>query len=105
MDDTTTRPPTSAEYLDEIIQKSLRNNRRIRYDSDIAETIGVARSTLSQYRKKSPKSMSVLVAVRIAYLLDINPMVTIAATMWHQARNDSEKHFWAITYNHYLRHK
>jgi predicted transcriptional regulator len=91
--------PTTADYLDRLLQESIRTDRRLRYDADIADAIGVSRSTVSQYRKG--KNMSVYVAVRLAFLLDVDPMETVSATMARQAQNDQERDFWTQLYKQY----
>lgn len=97
-----TTPPT-AEYLDRILKDSLeRGDRRIRYDSDIAEVLDISKTTVSSYRKGT-HHMSVLVAVKIAEILHIHPMETIAATMERQAQLPSDKSIWRHYYDKYRR--
>lgn len=94
-----TETPTTADYLDRLLQESIQTDRRLRYDADIAEAIGVSPSTVSQYRKG--KNMSVYVAVRVAFLLEIEPMETVSATMARQAQTDQERDFWTELYKQY----
>lgn len=91
--------PTSADYIDRILKESLSAGRNLRYDSDIAEAFNVSRSTLSQYRKGH--NMSVLIAVKVAEILQLNPMETIAATLRHQARTTKDRDFWTERYKKY----
>lgn len=95
----TATTPTTADYLDRLLEASIRTNRRLRYDTDIADAIGVSPSTVSQYRKG--KNMSVYVAVRVAFLLEVDPMETVSATMARQAQNDQERDFWTKLYKQY----
>lgn len=88
--------PTASNYLDAILQRSLDNDRSLRYDANIAQALGVSRTTMSGYRKGN--CMSVLVAVKMAELLDMTPMETISATMYHQAKTEEEKDFWLTRY-------
>lgn len=88
--------PTAADYLDTILERSLDSDRTLRYDANIAQALGVTRATMSQYRKGT--CMSVLVAVKVAQLLDLSPMATISATMYHQAKTDTERKFWSSLY-------
>lgn len=93
--------PTTAEYLDRILKDSLETgDRRIRYDSDIAEVLGISKTTMSSYRKGT-HHMSVLNAVKIAEILRIHPMETIAATMERQAQSATEKTLWRHYYDKY----
>ena len=98
----TSQIPTSQEFIDKIIRNSMQTDRRFRYDSDVADAIGVSRSTLSQYRQGT--NMSVLVAVKIAKLLNTHPMETIAATMEKQAEKagkEDERQYWQAVYTKY----
>lgn len=74
-------------------------DRKLRYDRDIAKAIDTAPSTLSQYR--SGHNMSVLVAMKLAELLGINPLEVICATMAWQAKNEDERTFWEERYHRY----
>ena len=95
--------PTTAEYLDRILKDSLeQGDRRMRYDSDIAEVLDISKTTISSYRTGT-HHMSVLVAVKIAEVLRIHPMETIAATMERQAKSPSDKSVWRHYYDKYRR--
>lgn len=95
--------PTTAEYLDRILKESLElNDRRLRYDSDIAEALGVSKTTMSSYRHGT-HHMSVIVAVKIAEILRIHPMETISATMERQAKPGPDKALWRHYYDKYRR--
>lgn len=86
------KPPTSAEYIDRLIAKSMATDRALRYDRDLAAALGISGAALSLYRQGG--NMSAIVAVKIALMLDLHPMETIAATMSHQAKTDADKAFW-----------
>lgn len=85
---------TTTNYLDEIllVHPELKN------DSRLAELLSISRQAVSQYR--TGKSMSVIVAVRVARLLHLNPMETISATMAAQATTEAERSFWTAEYDH-----
>lgn len=72
----------------------------MRYDSDIAEVLGISKTTMSSYRSGT-HHMSVLVAVKIAEILRIHPMETIAATMERQAKPGADKALWRHYYDKY----
>ena len=69
---------------------------KVKNDSHLATLLGVKRQTLSQYRHG--QSMSVLMAVRIADMLQLDPMETIAVTMYEQSRKDEDRTFWLHQY-------
>jgi predicted transcriptional regulator len=79
---------TTQNYLDEIT----RQHEDLRSDAALGRVLGVTRQAVYQYRRHT--SMSVYVAVRIAMVLDIDPMETIAAAMYEQARGEEYKQFW-----------
>jgi hypothetical protein len=91
--------PTTADYLDRILQKSLEENGRYRYDADLTEDLGVSASAISNYRHGYP--MTPLIAVKIAEILRIHPMEVISAAMSARAKNDAEKQIWAHYYQTY----
>lgn len=74
----------------------------INNDSRLAEALTISRQAVSQYR--TGQNMSVIVAVRIARLLHLNPMETISATMAAQAKTEAERKFWTAEYKAAHRH-
>lgn len=68
----------------------------LKNDSRLAELLSISRQAVSQYR--TGKNMSVIVAVRVARLLHLEPMETISATMAAQATTDAERKFWTEEY-------
>lgn len=61
-------------------------------DNKLAKHLGLTRQAISNYRRG--QSMSVLVALKIAMILGIDPMEPVAATMAHQAGTREEQLFW-----------
>jgi transcriptional regulator with XRE-family HTH domain len=91
--------PTAAEYMDQVIERSMSSGRAIRYDNDIAEATGVTRQTLTRYR--AGKTMSVIAAVKFAKLLNIHQMEVVAASMYHQSKTEEDRKLWEETYEEY----
>lgn len=83
---------TTQKYLDEL----MRAYPAVRNDSQLSELIGITRAAVSQYR--SGHSMSVPVAIKVARLLGICPLLTVATTMYEQSRDDAEKTLWRKLY-------
>ena len=91
--------PTTADYLDRLIKHSMETGRRFRYDTDIADAIGITRQTVSQYR--GGRNMSIIAAVKLSKLLGIHQMEAVAATMYHQAKTDEDRELWENTFKEY----
>lgn len=91
--------PTTADYLDRLIKQSMETDRRFRYDTDIADAIGITRQTVSQYR--GGRNMSIIAAVKLAKLLGIHQMEAVAATMYHQSKTADDRGLWKATYAEY----
>jgi predicted transcriptional regulator len=82
-------------YIHEIMEM----RKDIKTDAALARELGITRQAISQYR--AGQSMNVYVAVKLARLLGLNPMETISATMYEQAKTEEEKKFWlAEFYSH-----
>lgn len=79
-------------YLDDVLNA----HPEIKNDSQLGRLLKVTRQAVYQYR--DGQNMSVLVAVRLAKILGIEPMETISATMARQATNDDEQQFWIDCY-------
>lgn len=83
---------TTLDYLNEVIKQhgSLKN------DSQLAHFLKITRQAISKYR--SGQDMSILTAVRVAELLNLDPMETISATMYRQCHYEEDKRFWMAHY-------
>ncbi|ELW9447700.1 DUF3693 domain-containing protein [Burkholderia orbicola] len=79
---------TTIEYLDAYKAK-------LGVDSDYAaaKALGVTRSAVSNYRNGS-RGFDDATAVRIAEVLDVNPMEVIAAVHGEWARTEDMREFW-----------
>lgn len=83
---------TTKNYLDDV----LKNYPSVKNDNQLAMLIGITRQAVSQY--KNGQNMSVLVAIKLATLLGLDPMETVSATMLAQCKSDEEKIFWSSLY-------
>lgn len=83
---------TTLDYLNEVISK----HSGIENDNQLALFLGITRQAIYQY--KSGQNMSVLVAIRVASALGINPMEPVSATLCAQAKTEEEQIFWAEEY-------
>lgn len=83
---------TTLDYLNQVINK----HSGIENDNQLALFLGITRQAIYQY--KHGQNMSVLVAIRIASALGINPMEPVSATLWAQAKTEEEQRFWADEY-------
>lgn len=79
---------TTIDYLSAVQKK----HPDLTSDNKLAKYLGLTRQAISNYRRG--QSMSVLVALKIAVILDVNPMEPVAATMAHQAGSEEEQMFW-----------
>jgi predicted transcriptional regulator len=75
-------------YIDEILS----THPEIKNEAALSRELTISRQAISQYR--TGHNMSVYVAVRVARMLNINPMETISATMYEQAKTPVEREFW-----------
>lgn len=71
-----------------------------RSDAELARALGCSRQSISQHRH-GKHNMSIRTALTIARILEINPMIVIATTMYHQSNTDEERKFWADTFKKY----
>lgn len=83
---------TTLDYMNEVIQK----HSEICNDNQLAVFLGITRQAVYQY--KQGQNMSVLVALKIAADLCIEPLEPVAATMYAQARSEEERQFWTTMY-------
>jgi predicted transcriptional regulator len=79
-------------YIDEILIR----RPAIKTDAALARELGITKQAIGIYRQGG--AMNVYVAVRIARMLDLNPMETISATMHQQAKTEAERQFWRDEY-------
>lgn len=91
--------PTTAEYLERIMAGKPNEPRTYRYDNDLVAALNITAYTLSKY--KHGHNMSVTVAIKIAEILRIHPMETIAATMERQSEKAEDKALWRFYYEKY----
>ena len=77
----------TVNYIDDLI-----NKQRLRRDVDVARILNVSRARVSTYRTGG--SMSPHVCLKLAILLNKNPLELIAVAGYEQSRNDEEKSFW-----------
>lgn len=84
----------TTDYLDKLLEL---HKKDVKNDSQLAQLIGISRQAISQYR--SGQNMNTYVCVKVAFLLNINPLETIAASMYEQSTNEEEKKFWFECYN------
>jgi len=83
---------TTLDYLNQVITE----HREIENDNQLALFLGITRQAVYQY--KGGRNMSVLVAIKVAVALGINPMETVSATLWAQAQSKEEQDLWAEEY-------
>lgn len=83
---------TTLDYLNQVIKKQV----GIENDNQLAVYLGITRQAIHQY--KQGQNMSVLVAIRVAFALEITPLETVAATLYAQAKTDIERDFWREQY-------
>jgi len=69
-------------------------------DAELARKLNCSRQSISQQRH-GKHNMSIRTALTIARILEINPMIIISTTMFHQAVNDDEREFWTETFKKY----
>jgi predicted transcriptional regulator len=79
---------TTIDYLSAVQAK----HPELTSDNKLAQQLGLTRQAISNYRRG--QSMSVQVALRVAIILELNPMEPVAATMAHQAGSREEQLFW-----------
>jgi predicted transcriptional regulator len=83
---------TTLDYLNQVIKKQV----GIENDNQLATYLGITRQAIHQY--KQGQNMSVLVAIKVAFELEIHPLETVSATLYAQAKNDLERDFWREQY-------
>jgi len=83
---------TTLDYLNQVIRKQ----EEITNDNQLARHLGITRQAIHQY--KGGQNMSVLVAIKVALVLEIHPLETVAATLFAQAKTDLEREFWLGEY-------
>lgn len=88
----------TTDYLDEVI----RQHGGLKNDSQLAHFLHITRQAISKYRTEKG-SMHIITAVRIAEILDLDPMETISATMYEQSTTEEHLEFWKEHYNGALR--
>ena len=80
---------TTLEYID-----AVKMRRDLPSDYAIAKLLGVSRQAVSQYRQ-GKAAFDDLTAVRVAEILDINPMEVIAAANRERAKSEEVKRVWS----------
>jgi len=83
---------TTLDYLNEVIKR----RGDIGNDNQLALYLGITRQAVHQY--KNGQNMSVLVAIKVARCLCIEPVETVSATLYAQAKSEDEKQFWKELY-------
>lgn len=83
---------TTLDYMSDVTKKY----PDLTSDNRLAKHLGLTRQAVSNYRRG--QSMSVLVALKIAKLLDIDPMEPVAATLAAQSPTELERVFWTRWY-------
>lgn len=84
---------TTLDYLNQVIKQ----HPEIGNDNQLATFLGITRQAIHQY--KGGQNMSVLVALKIAHVLSLEPLEPVAATLSAQAKTDMEKDFWKRLYD------
>lgn len=84
---------TTLQYLNEVVEM---HRDEIASDSALSRFLGVTRQAIYQY--KTGQNMSVLVAIKVARILGIHPMETVAATLHAQSATPEEQEFWEMAY-------
>jgi predicted transcriptional regulator len=83
---------TTLDYLNEVIKRA----KVIENDNQLAAHLGITRQAVHQY--KNGQNMSVLVAIKVAKQLEVDPVETVSATLHAQAKTETEKEFWMQLY-------
>lgn len=83
---------TTLDYLNQVIKKQ----EVIENDNQLARHLGITRQAIHQY--KNGQNMSVLVAIKVAFALEIHPLEPVAATLFAQAKTEIERDFWLAEY-------
>lgn len=84
---------TTLDYLNEVIK----TRGDIQNDNQLARFLGITRQAVHQY--KNGQNMSVLVALKVAVILELEPLEPVAATLSAQARTTEEAQFWENLYD------
>jgi DNA-binding XRE family transcriptional regulator len=89
---TTPTPLKTVQWLDLVKEKT-----GAKTDADLARTLGIKKQTISQQRK-GKHSQEPLQALRTARIMEICPIIVIAAACWERAKDDAIKSEWATLY-------
>jgi predicted transcriptional regulator len=89
---------TTLDFLNEVVAM---HRDKITSDSALARFLGVTRQAIHNY--KNGQTMSVLVALKVAKILGIEQMETVAATLHAQAATEEEAEFWKQLYEKHKR--
>lgn len=89
---------TTLEFLNEVVGM---HPDKINSDAQLARFLRVKRQAILNYKRG--QNMSVLVAIRVAKILQVHPMETVAATLHAQSASEEEKEFWLEQYEKYKR--
>lgn len=88
----TLTPPKTVQWLDMVKAKI-----GTKTDAELARALGIKKQTISQQRKEK-HTQEPLQALRTARILEICPIIVIAAACWERARDEAVKSEWAILY-------
>ncbi len=80
---------SSLEFLDAVKVK-----HGISSDYALAKALGVTRFTISGYRHGKAKAMNSATAIRVAELLEIDPLLVVAVAERERAQADAERELW-----------
>jgi predicted transcriptional regulator len=89
---------TTLDFLNEVVAK---HRDKITSDSALARFLGVTRQAINLYKKG--QNMSVLVALHVAAILNVDPLETVAATLHAQSATEEEAVFWEKLYEDHKR--
>lgn len=87
---------TTKNYLDEIVHL----DTKLGNNAELARLLKITRQAVHNYQ--NGQAMSVLVAVRVAYTLQIHPMETICATMHEQSKTPEQQRFWFLNWRQFV---
>lgn len=89
---TTPTPPKTVQWLEMVKDKT-----GAKTDADLARALGIKKQTISQQRK-GKHTQEPLQALRTARIMEICPIIVIAAACWERAKDDAVKSEWATLY-------
>lgn len=81
------------EWLEEV-----RKKKKIIGQTELAKLLDVSRSSIT-HNQNNRFSFSVKTEVKIANVLEIDPMLVTASTMHEQSQTEKDKKFWEQVYN------